>query len=103
MRQEHKGHHGSGSGLSLHERDFSVMDDEAVREHRRLLVPLFGGDEESEDVENVVYTYVKDYILVKHDGIFHMVQLTGGDPKLISWEKVRSMPRLQEWCMEYFD
>ena len=105
MHKEQKGHRGSGSSRSrLHEMDFTVMEEETIREGKRLLAPLFGDSEDSENMENVVHTGYEDYILVKHDGTFYMVQLKGDDPVIVPWEEVQSsMPRLQKWCAEYFD
>ncbi len=105
MPREQKGHRGSGSSRStVHEMDFSVMEEETIREWKGLLAPLFGGSEDSEDVENVVRTEEESYFLVKHDGIFYMVRLEGDTPVLVSWEEVQSgMPRLRKWCAEYFD
>jgi hypothetical protein len=41
--------------------------------------------------------------LVKHDGVFNMVRYEGGAPKLISWEEVQNLPKVQQWCNDYFD
>ncbi len=104
MSPEHKDTKDSGkSGVSEREVDFSGMDEEAVREKKRLFAPLFGGGEQAEAVENVIYTKYEDFVLVKHDGIFYMVQLKEGSPRLVSWEEVREMPQLREWCSEFFD
>ncbi|MCF8085984.1 MAG: hypothetical protein K9J48_03725 [Desulfohalobiaceae bacterium] len=104
MSPEQKDHRGSGSTkVSSHEMDFSRMDEEMVREKKRLFAPLFGEDEESGAVENVIYTKFQGYVLVKHNGTFHMTELEGDSPRLVSWEEVKNMPQLQQWCSEFFD
>ena len=104
MSPEHDDTKGSGkSGVSTKEMDFSGMDEEVVQEKKRLFAPLFGGEEQAEAVENAIHTRFEDYVLVKHDGIFYMVQLKEGSPRLVSWEEVREMPQLQKWCSEFFD
>jgi hypothetical protein len=103
MSPEQKGHGSGSSRITRHELDFSNMDEEMVREKRRQLAPVFGVEEDSEELENVIQTPFEDYVLVKHDGVFNMVRYEGGAPKLISWEEVQNLPKVQQWCNDYFD
>ena len=103
MSPEEKDRDSESSGVSRPYKDFLEMDEETVLEKKRQLAPLFPADGESEEVENVVETSFENYVLVKHGGVFHMVFFEEGNPQLLSWEEVRAMPQLQEWCEDYFD
>lgn len=103
MSSEEKSHGSGQSGITKQGTDFLHMDEETIKEKRCQVAPAFGLEEDSEELENVVYTPFENYFLVKHDGIFHMVEFTEGQPQVIAWETVRTMPKLQEWCEDYFD
>jgi len=103
MSPEEKSHGSGSSGIAKQGVDFLQMDEETIKEKKRQVAPAFELEEDSEELENVVYTPFEDYLLVKHDGVFHMVELKEGGSQVIPWDTVRTLPKLQEWCDDYFD
>jgi hypothetical protein len=56
-----------------------------------------------ESVEDVESTPSEGYILVKHDGVFDLVEIGFDSVQCLSRECLDRMPELKAWWEEYFD
>lgn len=65
--------------------------------YRETLRPLFS------NVEDVQYTVSESHILVKHDGVFDLVEIGFDSVQCLSRECLDRMPELKAWWEEYFD
>jgi hypothetical protein len=103
MSPEEKDYGSESSGIAKQGLDFLKMDEETIKEKKRQVAPAFGLEEDSEELENVVHTPFEDFLLVKHEGVFHMVQFQEGGAQVIPWDTVWTMPKLKKWSTDYFD
>jgi len=80
-----------------HSERFEQRRQARIQEYQDKLAPMF------DNVEDVEFTPVEKYILVKHDGVFDLVGLDSDQATCLDRTILEGIPELKAWWDEYFD